>query len=137
MEQYKIDLSPLEKAHNSLKEILIRYEKEYADLAIRDAVIQRFEYTYSLTLKMIRRYLELTLDEPMAVDGMDFNSIIRKSSEIGLIFNDLEKWNDYRLARNLTSHTYDENKAMEVVSIVPQFEKEVEFLLTEFKKRIK
>lgn len=134
--QYKIDLTPLEKAHNSLKEILIRYDKEYHDLAIRDAVIQRFEYTYSLALKMIRRYLELSLDEPMSVDGMDFNSIIRKSNEIGLIFNNLEKWNSYRLARNLTSHTYDENKAMEVVSIVPQFEKEIEFLLNGLKKRI-
>lgn len=137
MEQYKIDLSPLKKAHNSLKEILLRYKKEHSDLAIRDAVIQRFEYTYSLTLKMIRRYLELSLDEPMAVDGMDFNAIIRKSSEISLICNDLEKWNDYRLARNLTSHTYDENKAMEVVGIVPQFEKEVEFILNELKMRIK
>lgn len=133
---YKIDLTPLEKAHNSLKEILIRYEKENLDLAIRDAVIQRFEYTYSLVLKMVRRYLELSLDEPMAIDGMDFNTIIRKSSEIGLILNDLEKWTDYRLARNLTSHTYDENKAIEVVSVVPAFEKEVEFLLNEFKKRI-
>lgn len=136
MEKYKIDLSPLIKAHNSLKEILIRYEKEHSDLAIRDAVIQRFEYTYSLTLKMIRRYLELTLDEPMAVDGMDFNSTIRKTSEIGLTFSDLENWNNYRLARNMTSHTYDENKAIEVVSIVPQFEKEVEFLLKELKKRL-
>jgi len=136
MEQYKIDLSPLEKAHNSLKEILVRYEKEHLDLAIRDAVIQRFEYTYSLTLKMIRRYLELSLDEPMTVDGMDFNSIIRKSNEIGLIFNNLEKWNDYRLARNLTSHTYDENKAMEVVSIVPEFESDISFLLSELKKRV-
>jgi nucleotidyltransferase substrate binding protein (TIGR01987 family) len=137
MKQYKIDLSPLTKAHNSLEEILIRYEKEYSDLAIRDAVIQRFEYTYSLALKMIRRYLELTLDEPMAVDGMDFNTIIRKSSEIGLILNDLEKWTDYRLARNLASHTYDENKAMEVVSIVPEFASDVDFLLNELNKRIK
>lgn len=136
MEKYKIDLTPLEKAHNSLKEILLRYEKERLDLAIRDAVIQRFEYTYSLTVKMIRRYLELSLDESMMVDGMDFNTVIRKSSEIGLILNDLEKWTDYRLARNLTSHTYDENKAIEVVSVIPAFEKEVEFLLNELKKRI-
>lgn len=133
---YKLDLTPLEKAHNSLKEILVRYEKEHLDLAIRDAVIQRFEYTYSLALKIIRRYLELTLDEPMTVDGMDFNSIIRKSSEIGLILNNLEKWNEFRLARNLTSHTYDENKAIEVVNVAPQFEKEVEFVLNELMKRI-
>lgn len=136
MKKYKLELAPLENAHNSLKEILIRYKKEYLDLAIRDAVIQRFEYTYSLTLKMLRRYLELSLDEPIAVDGMDFNAVIRKSSEMGLILNDLEKWNNYRLARNLTSHTYDENKAIEVVSVVPEFEKEVDFLLIELRMRL-
>jgi nucleotidyltransferase substrate binding protein (TIGR01987 family) len=133
--QYKIDLTALEKAHNSLKEIIERYKNESNDLAIRDAVIQRFEYTYSLALKMIRRYLELSLDESLAIDGMDFNAIIRKSSEIGLILNDLEKWTGFRLARNMTSHTYDEKKAVEVVSFIPAFEKEVDFLLKELKKR--
>ncbi len=136
MSEYKLDLTSLEKVHTSLKEILLRYEKESYDLAIRDAVIQRFEYTYSLSLKMLRRYLEMTIDEPTSVDGMDFNTLIRKASEIGLILNDLEKWTTYRLARNLTSHTYDENKAIEVVSVIPDFEKEVDFLLKTLKKRI-
>ncbi len=136
MSKYKLDLTSLEKAHASLKEILLRYEKESYDLAIRDAVIQRFEYTYSLSLKMLRRYLEMTIDEPTSVDGMDFNTVIRKASEIGLILNDLEKWTTYRLARNLTSHTYDENKAIEVVSVIPDFEKEADFLLKTLKKRI-
>ena len=190
MSEYKIDLTSLEKVHASLKEILLRYEKESYDLAIRDAVIQRFEYTYSLSLKMLRRYLEMTMrmwknpkndsflrffksdlgsarthngcgiaggmgasrtreiarkipnfsassiDEPTSVDGMDFNTVIRKASEIGLILNDLEKWTTYRLARNLTFHTYDENKAIEVVSVIPDFEKEADFLLKTLKKRI-
>ena len=126
---YKLDLTSLIKAHASLKEILVRYSKESNDNAIRDAVIQRFEYTYSLTLKTLRRYLELNLDEAFSVDGMNFNNLIRKSNEIGLLLNDLEKWDGYRLARNLTSHTYDESKALEVVNIVPEFEKEVAFLL--------
>ena len=136
MKKYKLDLSSLEKAHESLKEILIRYSKESKDNAIRDAVIQRFEYTYSLSLKMIRRYLEISLDEPFSVDGVDFNNLIRKSNEIGLLLNDLEKWTTYRNARNLTSHTYDETVAMKVVDVVPDFEKEVSFLLNTLKERI-
>lgn len=134
MSDYKLDLSSLIKAYDSLEEILTRYENESNDLAIRDAVIQRFEYTYSLALKMIRRYLELNLDEPYLVDGMNFNDLIRKSSEIGLLLNDLEKWTVYRIARNLTSHTYDEQKAIDVVSIIPDFSNEVKFLLNKLSK---
>lgn len=135
MKKYTLDLSSLEKAYGSLNEILIRYAKESADNAIRDAVIQRFEYTYSLTLKMLRRYLELSLDENTAIDEFNFNALIRKSNEIGLLLGNLEKWNGYRLARNMTSHTYDEKKAIEVVSVVPEFEKEVEFFIKELKSR--
>ena len=134
MVKYKIDLSSLIKAYNSLKEIIIRYEKESYDNAIRDALIQRFEYTYSLAVKMLRRYLELNLDETITVDSMTFNDLIRKSNEMNLLLNDLEKWDEYRIARNLTSHTYDETKALEVVSIVPDFEKEVDFLLTKLQE---
>lgn len=132
--KYKLDLSSLKKAHESLKEILIRYSKESEDNAIRDAVIQRFEYTYSLALKMLRRHLELNLDEAISIDSVNFNGLIRKSNEVGLLLNNLEKWDRYRLARNLTSHTYDEEKAIEVVSVVPDFEKEVEFLLNKLQE---
>lgn len=136
MSDYKLDISALKKAQNSLKEIIVRYNKESYDLAIRDAVIQRFEYTYSLTLKTIRRYIELTADEPLLVDGMSFNDLIRKSNEIGLLLNDLEKWDSYRQARNLTSHTYDEKKAIEVVSVVLQFEQEVDFLIEKLEGKL-
>ena len=54
-----IDISSFEKVLSSLEAILIRYEKENFDIDIRDAVIQRFEYTYSLAIKMVTRFLNL------------------------------------------------------------------------------
>lgn len=130
-----LDLTSFEKAINSLDEIIIRYDKESFDSAIRDAVIQRFEYTYSLSVKMIKRYFNLSLAENEEVDAMDFNQTIRQANQMGLLLSNLEKWTEYRQKRNLTSHTYDEKKALEVVAVVKDFEKDAKFLFNELKKR--
>ena len=52
-----IDIKTFETAIGTFDEILKRYAKEYTDDAIRDAVIQRFEYTYALAVKFIQRYI--------------------------------------------------------------------------------
>ncbi len=129
-----IDLTPFENALKTLDEIIIRYDRESYDNAIRDAVIQRFEYTYSLAVKMMMRYLQQEL--PDLPDTLTFNEIIRKANRMGLLLNNLEKWTDYRHKRNLTSHTYEESIANTVVSVVKDFQKDAEFLLNELKKRV-
>lgn len=129
-----IDLTPFEKVLKTLDEIIIRYEKEKNDDAIRDAVIQRFEYTYSLSIKMLTRFLQSqAIDLP---DTLTFNEIIRKANQLGLLLSNLEKWTDYRQKRNMTSHTYEESIAQSVVSVVYDFQKDATFLLNELKKRI-
>ena len=59
----KICFAPLEKVIKSLDEIVERYNRESYDDAVRDALIQRFEYTYSLSLKYLNRFLKLMLPE--------------------------------------------------------------------------
>lgn len=129
-----IDLSSFENALKTLDEIIIRYDKESYDNAIRDAVIQRFEYTYSLAVKMLIRYLQN--QAPELPDVLTFNETIRKANQMGLLLTDLEKWTDYRQKRNLTSHTYEESIANTVVSVVKDFRNDAEFLLDELKKRV-
>ena len=51
-----IDLTSFEKALNSLLEVIEIYKKNPSDLITRDSMIQRFEYTYSISLKMIKRF---------------------------------------------------------------------------------
>ena len=46
-----LDITPFENALNSLIEVLVWYDKTSDDIIVRDATIQRFEYTYSLALK--------------------------------------------------------------------------------------
>lgn len=129
----KLDLSSFNKAIVSLKEAIDKYNESRNNLFVRDSVIQRFEYTYSLALKMIRRYFEVNGIE--SIDAYSFNDMIRTANESSLLLTDLEKWNDYRLKRNITSHTYDTKKAEEVVSVVDDFYKDAEFLYGELEKR--
>ena len=136
MDKNVLNLSAFEKALKSLEEIIIRYQKEKDDTAIRDALIQRFEYTYSLAIKMIKRYLKIYLTENEEVDTMDFNRTIREASRIGILFNNLEIWTVYRQKRNITSHTDDEKKALEVVEIVNDFFEDAKYLLNKLQERI-
>lgn len=116
----------------TLDEIILRYDNENFDNAIRDAVIQRFEYTYSLAVNMIWRYLKLNLAN--IEDTLTFNEIIREASKMGLLLSNLEVWTIFRQKRNLSSHTYNENVALDVVSVVKDFQKEVHYLLNQLKK---
>lgn len=129
-----IDLEQFEKAIISLHKILERYERENYDIDIRDAVIQRFEYTFALAVKTIIRFLQY--DAPVNESAIGFNAAIRQANKLGILLTDLEQWSEYRKKRNLTSHTYKEETAQEVVSVVPAFKEDVDFLLMELKKRL-
>ncbi len=131
MEQ--LDLTSLTKAIRSLKDAVIKYQKELDNDIIRDSVIQRFEYTYALSLKMIQRYLSINV--PILEEQMTFNNIIRQADKIGLLKHDLQKWTEYREMRNITSHTYDDNKANLVAGTAVEFLKESEYLLDELQNR--
>lgn len=128
-----INLSSFTKAIESLDEIIERYERESDDKAIRDAVIQRFEYTYSLAVKMLIRFLRRDL--PEVEETFTFNETIRLANKMGLLLSDLEKWSLFRQKRNLSSHTYNEDVALDVVSIVKDFDKEVHYILHQLNLR--
>ena len=128
-----LDFTALENTINRLGEVLKRYEREKTDDVVRDAVIQRFEFTYSMALKTLRKYFierAFVIDD---VNNLSFNEMIRIASKLNLIKSDLEKWTQYSTMRNLTSHTYDEEIALKVVGIVPDFYEEISFLLTKMK----
>ena len=63
-------LTPLENAINSLNIAFVEYQKDNSNEFVRDSVIQRFEYTYELCIKMLKRYLELNASSKGEVDLM-------------------------------------------------------------------
>ena len=76
-------------------------------------VIQNFEFVYELSIKMIRRRIELDSDSPDEVDRTNFRDMLRMAAEKDLI-DSVEVWFFYRKVRNVSAHTYDREKAQEV-----------------------
>jgi hypothetical protein len=71
---------------------LCRHAQDITDQQIRDGLIQRFEFTYDLSDKMLKRFLEETSATPEAIDLLSFQSRIRTGSEQDLLLNDW-RWN--------------------------------------------
>ncbi len=131
----RLDLTSLESAVQRLGEGLARYEKTVADTQIRDGLIQRFEFTYELSHKMLKRYLESVSPSPEEVDRMAFADLVRSGNEQGLLVGDWESWKSYRTMRGKTSHVYNEGVALDVVEGIPAFLREAEFLLKQLQNR--
>ena len=129
---YVMDISALQNALKSLKDAYSEYNKTENEY-VRDSVIQRFEYTYALAIKFIQRYIELNIPNQDDLSTLTFNQLIRQANEMGILLNDLEQWIIYRQKRNITSHTYNIEKAKEVISIVGKFIEEIEYLITKLK----
>ena len=135
MVDFVLDLSPLSNAVDRLDEGIARYQTDTSDTQIRDGLIQRFEFTYEISHKMIKRYMEMASATPEQFDGMPFQDLIRSGNEQGLLLSDWPRWRTFRDMRSKTSHTYDEVKALEVVAEIPAFLREAKFLLGQLKDR--
>ena len=122
------DLTPLKKAILRLEEGLIRYQEDISGIQIRDGLVQRFEFTYEISHKILKRYLEKTSANPDEFDEMTFQNIIRLGNEKNLLMRDWTHWRKFRDMRSRTSHTYDEETAIQVVSGIPEFLQEAKFL---------
>ncbi len=129
-----LDFSSYEKALTSLQKVLARSRAVPDDDDIRDACIQRFEYTYELAFKMLKRQLEQELPSREELDQLPFKEMIRIGAERGLITVP-QRWFDYRDKRNITSHTYDEEKAREVYGVLADFAADAADLLSRLKTR--
>jgi nucleotidyltransferase substrate binding protein (TIGR01987 family) len=130
-----LDLTSLVNAVQRLEEGLVRYQSDISDTQIRDGLIQRFEFTYELSHKMLRRYLEAAAANPTEFDAADFQYLIRTGNEQGLLHSAWPEWRKFRDMRSKTSHTYDEDIALQVVGGIPAFLQESRYLLSELERR--
>lgn len=102
---------------------------------LRNSVIQCFEFTYELSHKMLKRYLEETAANPEEIDLSTFQNLIRTGNEKGVLRSDWLRWKEYRQARTNSSHTYDEDKAEAVYHIAPDFLQEARYLYQQLVER--
>jgi nucleotidyltransferase substrate binding protein (TIGR01987 family) len=103
-----LDFSSLQNALNSLDKALAEPINEF----VRDAAIQRFEYCYELCWKMLRRVLAEDQGTE-AISALSRRDLFRLAAQKHLIDDPLI-WFEFHKARNETSHTYNETKALEV-----------------------
>ena len=134
-----LDLSPLDRAVSQLETFytlsLQPQDRAIMAEALRMAAIQAFEYSYELSVKMLRRFLEMTEPNPATLDDATFQSLIRLGSERGLLKSDLPVWMEFRRQRGTTSHAYDAAKAAQVHGAIPAFLDEARALLSELQRR--
>ena len=132
----KLDISSLGNAVGRLREGLARSERAPADDQLRDGLIQRFEFTYELSHRMLRRYLKETAASPEEVDRLPFADLIRTANARGLLRSDWPAWRRFREMRARTSHTYDANTASQIAAAIPAFVEEAEHLYAELQRRL-
>ena len=79
---------------------------------VRDSAIQRFEFTFETAWLALREWLE--------TQGVveKFPRTVLAAAFAGGLIQDEAGWSDLQDARNKSSHTYDEEKAREVMSVI-------------------
>ena len=125
MQLNQISMDPFKRALQSLSQVLAETKTDY----IRDASIQRFEYTFELAWKLLKRYIEAN----NGILESNVKNIFREAAKQGLI-ESFEAWEGYLKARNLTSHTYEMATAELVYQQARQFEKSAIFLAGRLEK---
>lgn len=114
MERVKERLAIARKALRTLLEIL----QEPKTAIIRDAAIQRFEYTFEAVWKSVQMYLR----KMESLEAGSPKGAIRFSHQVGLLTEEQTRW---ALAmaddRNLTVHTYNEALAEMIYSHLLQY----------------
>jgi nucleotidyltransferase substrate binding protein (TIGR01987 family) len=127
MQVQELTLTPLTKAIASLEDALSQPFNPYT----RDASIQRFEYTFELAWKLLQRYLKTYT----TADVLSVKDLFREAARLELI-DAAEPWFEFLAARNLTSHTSNENTANETYSVAVTFLPAVKELLNSLEARL-
>jgi nucleotidyltransferase substrate binding protein (TIGR01987 family) len=107
-ERARLEVASFARALAKLEEALALNETEI----VRDALIQRFEFTFELAWKSCRhclRDLGIVANSPKAA--------LAEAHKQGWLA-DLDGWLDLLEKRNLTSHTYREEIAIQVAAAV-------------------
>ena len=114
-----INIVPLLKAQKKFELFRQQLNSEQE----KAGAIQAFEFCFELSWRILKRVLS-----KKGLDVASPRDTFRTAAQNHLL-NDLERWFDFQLKRNLTSHTYNEGTMEEVVAILPAFSTAMEELI--------
>ena len=116
-----------QRALASLQELVSKYSENQTDVILRDALIQRFEYSTEAFWKYLKAYLQtehnLSANSPREVIRTGLFAKLY-SEEISQEL--LQMLDD----RNLTSHTYVEELAESIAHRIPEYSKNMNAVMT-------
>lgn len=92
------------------------YQDGYSDVYL-DIVVKRFEFTFEMSWKAIKRYLDFT-----GISCTNPRSCFKEAFSQGLI-EDESTWLEMIETRNLSSHTYDETEIKDILGNLPAYKK--------------
>ncbi|NDE89746.1 MAG: hypothetical protein EB059_01195 [Alphaproteobacteria bacterium] len=96
-----IDLEPLRMALQALEAVLVMPDHKIPHDILRDSGIQRFEFSFELTWKTLRRYMSIYFGK----SEKHTRAVLKLAFEMKLI-DDIKIWDVFLEARNLSSHEY-------------------------------
>ncbi|MDR0979696.1 MAG: nucleotidyltransferase substrate binding protein [Candidatus Nomurabacteria bacterium] len=128
----EINAQSLERARDALRQAIGDYdEQERLNpkllFSLRSGVIQNYEVAYELARKAIDRWLAFNFSEN--VDAMSRQEIYASAFSHNLI-DDPKLWYTFHLARNNTSHNYDNATATDAFAVSRIFLPELENLIS-------
>ena len=123
-EAYSPRVNLFERALSRLEEALAKPE----DPIVRDACIQRFEFTFEMAWKAVQRY---ALTE--GIECVSPRDCFRAGFRLGVIDRDAQ-WMAMVEDRNRTSHTYDEDSANAIYRALPGYADLLRRLLQKLKE---
>lgn len=119
----KIDLSPIVKA----QKVFEQFRQDLTTEKDKTATVQAFEFCYELCWKLMNRVLQAR-----GVTVGFARDTFRKAVHEHLI-EDPELWIRFQNARNLTSHSYNQESLEEIVLIFDTFSVEMDKLIKKLK----
>lgn len=116
-----------QQLYSTLQKALARFKETsfFPDTdPMKESTIQRFEYTFELSWKLMNSILK-----DQGIDTYGVKNIIREAFKLKLIEN-IEIWLEYANARNLTSHLYQEGVVNKIYELIKKdFANHVESLV--------
>ncbi len=108
-ERFEDQREQFERALARLREVLAASETDI----VRDALIQRFEFTFEMAWRCLHRFLELKGERLVQKAWAVLPEVFQSK-----LIDDAELWDQLREHRNLTSHTYQEAMAVQVAAFI-------------------
>lgn len=113
-DQLKLAFHKVENALERLKEATLK-PADQEELFI-DATIQRFEFSFELFWKLLKRILE----EKKGITALYPRDVLEEAYQ-GEMINDEKAWLRMLKDRNMTSHTYNQNLALEIYNNIKKY----------------